>query len=235
MWFKVRVHFHAFAWGHPVFQMLFVEETALSSLCSLGTLVKAHLTIYVRIHFWALYSVPLVCMSILMPIPNCLTIVLCNMFWIQKVWGLQLCSFFSRLFWLFFCVCLLPFLGLHLQHMEVPRLGVQSELQLLAYATATAMPDLSCVCKLHHSSWQSRILNPLSEARDRTCNLMVPSRICFCCAIMGTPRSFWLLRVLCDSVWILGFFFFSISTKNSLGILIGHWIYRSLWVLWTFK
>ena len=29
--------------------------------------------------------------------------------------------------------------GLHLQHMEVPRLGVQSELQLLAYATATAM------------------------------------------------------------------------------------------------
>ena len=29
--------------------------------------------------------------------------------------------------------------GLHLQHMKVPRLGVQSELQLLAYATATAM------------------------------------------------------------------------------------------------
>ena len=27
--------------------------------------------------------------------------------------------------------------------MEVPRLGVESELQLPAYATATAMPDLS--------------------------------------------------------------------------------------------
>ena len=40
---------------------------------------------------------------------------------------------------------------------------------------------------LHHSSRQCRILNPLSEARDRTCNLMVPSRIHFCCATTGTP------------------------------------------------
>ena len=37
------------------------------------------------------------------------------------------------------------FLGLHLWHMEVPRLGVQSELQLPAYATATATRDLSRV------------------------------------------------------------------------------------------
>ena len=29
------------------------------------------------------------------------------------------------------------FLGPHLQHMEVPRLGVELELQLLAYTTAT--------------------------------------------------------------------------------------------------
>ena len=29
--------------------------------------------------------------------------------------------------------------------------------------------------------------NPLSEARARTRNLMVPSRIRFCCATMGTP------------------------------------------------
>ena len=34
------------------------------------------------------------------------------------------------------------------------------------------------VFDLHHSSWQSQILNPLSKAWDRTCNLMVPSRIC---------------------------------------------------------
>ena len=36
--------------------------------------------------------------------------------------------------------------------MEVPRLGVQLELQLQAYATTTAMWDPSHVCDLHHSS-----------------------------------------------------------------------------------
>ena len=37
------------------------------------------------------------------------------------------------------------FLGPHLRHMEVPRLGVQSELQLPAYTTATATQDPSCI------------------------------------------------------------------------------------------
>ena len=54
--------------------------------------------------------------------------------------------------------------------MEIPRLGVESELQLLAYSTA--MQDLSHVCSLHHSSQQHQILNPLSEARDQTQILM---------------------------------------------------------------
>ena len=35
------------------------------------------------------------------------------------------------------------FLGRHLLQMEVPRLGVQSELQLLGYTTATATQDPS--------------------------------------------------------------------------------------------
>ena len=52
--------------------------------------------------------------------------------------------------------------------MEVPRLEAELELQLPTYATAIAMPDLSIVCKLHHSSQQRQILNPLSEARDQT-------------------------------------------------------------------
>ena len=58
------------------------------------------------------------------------------------------------------------FLGPHPWHVEVPRLGVESELQVLAYTTATPMPDPSCVCDLHHSSWQRRLLNLLSEAKD---------------------------------------------------------------------
>ena len=41
-------------------------------------------------------------------------------------------------------------LGLYLQHMEIPRLGVKSKLQLVAYTTAHC--------------W---ILNLLSEARDQ--------------------------------------------------------------------
>ena len=35
------------------------------------------------------------------------------------------------------------FLGLHLRHMEVPKLGVELELQLLGYAIAIVTPDLS--------------------------------------------------------------------------------------------
>ena len=65
-----------------------------------------------------------------------------------------------------------PFLGPHPMHMEVPRLGAELELQLPAYSTTTAMPDLSCICDLRHSSWQCQILNPLREARDRTPILM---------------------------------------------------------------
>ena len=85
-----------------------------------------------------------------------------------------------KLFIYLFC-----FLGPH-PHMEVPRLGVESELQLPAYITATAMQGPSHICDLHHSSRQHRILNPLSEARDRTLNLTVPSRVRFRCATTGT-------------------------------------------------
>ena len=85
-----------------------------------------------------------------------------------------------------FCFC---FLGPHPRHMEDPRLGVQSELQLLATATATATQDPSRICDPHHSSWQCQILNPLSKPRDRTCNLRIPSGIRFCC-VTGTPSSF---------------------------------------------
>ena len=44
------------------------------------------------------------------------------------------------------------FLELHPWHMEVPRLGAESELQLPAYVTAAAMQDSSCICNLLHSS-----------------------------------------------------------------------------------
>ena len=69
--------------------------------------------------------------------------------------------------------------------MEVPRLGVESELQLPAYSTATQDPNR--ICYLHHSSWQHRILNPLWEARDPTWVLMDTNQVHYCWATMGTP------------------------------------------------
>ena len=69
------------------------------------------------------------------------------------------------------------FLGLHLRHMEVLRLRVESELQRLASAPATAARDPSRVCSLHRRSRQHQILNPLSGARGRTLILMDTSQV----------------------------------------------------------
>ena len=46
------------------------------------------------------------------------------------------------------------FLRLDPQHMEVPRLRAELELQPPAYTTAAATRDLSHICDLHHSSGQ---------------------------------------------------------------------------------
>ena len=69
--------------------------------------------------------------------------------------------------------------------MEVPRLRVELELHLPAYATA--MPDPSIVWDLCHSSQQHQILNPLSQARDQTWIFMDTSQIHYCWATAGTP------------------------------------------------
>ena len=52
--------------------------------------------------------------------------------------------------------------------MEVPELGAETKLQLPAYATATTTPDLSHICDVCCCLCQRQILNPLSEAGDRT-------------------------------------------------------------------
>ena len=109
-------------------------------------------------------------------------------------------NWLTFLFFRFFCCCCcfcFCFLGLHPWHMEVPRLGVKWGLQLLAYTTVT--PDPRHVCDLHHSSWQCRILNPLSEARDRTHILMDTSQIRFCCTTTGTPN--WLSFLWNEIYW----------------------------------
>ena len=64
--------------------------------------------------------------------------------------------------------------------MEVSKLGSESELKLQGYTTAPAMLDPSHICNLHYSPQQPWILNPLSEARDRTHVLVDTSRIHYC-------------------------------------------------------
>ena len=90
----------------------------------------------------------------------------------QKGRKSSLLLFFLSLSPFFFFFFFFGFLGPHPQYMEVPRLGVESELQRPAYTTATAMQDPSCICDLHHSPRQRWILNALSRARDGTRNLM---------------------------------------------------------------
>jgi len=81
---------------------------------------------------------------------------------------------------MYFNIYIFFFLGPHAWHLEVPRLGVESELYLPGSTRATATWDLSDTWDLHHGSQQGRILNPLSEVRDRTYVLMNASRFCYC-------------------------------------------------------
>ena len=52
--------------------------------------------------------------------------------------------------------------------MDVARLGVESELQLPAYATAMATLDPSCTCKPRCGLTQRQILHPLSKNKEST-------------------------------------------------------------------
>ena len=70
-----------------------------------------------------------------------------------------------------FYFILFCFLGPQPRHMEVPRLGGESEPQLLAYMTATATRDPSRVWDLPYRSRQRWIHNPMKGARDRTHDL----------------------------------------------------------------
>ena len=100
-----------------------------------------------------------------------------------------LCGVASFIFSKNFLFFSFAFYGLwepHVRHMEVPRLGVGSELHPLTYTTAAAM-DLSHVCDLHHSSRQHRILNSLSEAGDRMGILRDTSLGHYRWATTGTP------------------------------------------------
>ena len=86
------------------------------------------------------------------------------------------------------CVCLGPYLQ---QMASAPKRGVTSEPQLLAYTTATAMPDPGCICDQFMAALDP---HPPSEARDQTHLLMDTSWAHYGWATTETPRS-WLFNL----------------------------------------
>ena len=90
----------------------------------------------------------------------------------SKVWVMKPRKVFPDNEMVLFCIFLFLFsffflFQLYLWDMEVPGLGVESELQLPAYATVTGTPDPRRICDLPRSLWQCQILKPLMEARDQ--------------------------------------------------------------------
>ena len=73
---------------------------------------------------------------------------------------------------------------LHVQHMEVPRLGIELELQPQAYTTATVTWDLSYASDLHHSL---QMPNTSPTEWDQTRILMDTSWICCDWGTVGIP------------------------------------------------
>ena len=67
---------------------------------------------------------------------------------------------------LYIYIYIFCFSRLHPQHMEVPRLGAESELHLPAYTRATAMQDPRRICDLHHLS-RGKAGSPTHWARPR--------------------------------------------------------------------
>ena len=106
-----------------------------------------------------------------------------------------------------------------MRHMEVPRLEVQSELQLPVYITATT-PNPSCVCDLYQSPRQYQIFNPLSEAWDRTCILTDTSQIHFHCTTMGTPWVCFAKLYLSRNLFIVSNFFLFMTVKFLINLFL---------------
>ena len=92
-------------------------------------------------------------------------------------------------FYLFGVFCCFFFLWLHLNHMDVPRLGVKLELQLPACATTIATWVPSHIYDQHHRLWQCWILHPLSKASEPAMELAFLQTLCYVLNPLSCNRS----------------------------------------------
>ena len=155
---------------------LFLDSICISLVASdVGSLCMCSLPSYIPFGYLSLCGLPIVkleCLIFLMlSLENSLSIPdrnisihICHMHTGRGHWAIRRnkvrIHFTTWInFGFFVWVCFFFFLFMDAPvAMEVPGRGVKSELQSLAYATATAMLDLSFTCHLHHSSWQRWIV-----------------------------------------------------------------------------
>ena len=107
-------------------------------------------------------------------------------------------------------------LGLHLWHMEVPRLEVI--LEPVPQPVQCRIRVVSVTYNTAHGN--AGPPNPLSKARDRTHNLVDTSQICFCCATTRTPFTLldFLYRSCFQNLYFILFFYLVI-----FGSALGRW------------
>ena len=79
--------------------------------------------------------------------------------------------------------------------MEVPRLWLESELQLAANTTATAISNQSHICDLRHILWHRQMFNSLSEAKDWTHIFMDASEILNLLSHNGNSNFVYVLKI----------------------------------------
>ena len=72
VWCQKVFQFHTFACRCPVFPASLVEMAVFSPLYILASFVKDKLSIGVLIYLWAFYVVPLIYISVFVPVPYCL-------------------------------------------------------------------------------------------------------------------------------------------------------------------
>ena len=91
---KIGDRFYSSASEYPVSPTPLTEKLSTTPTEYFGSLVKYLLTTYLWIYFQVLISVPLVYVSVFMPLPYCFEY---YSFVNQEMWCLQLCSSFSGL------------------------------------------------------------------------------------------------------------------------------------------
>ena len=118
----------------------------------------------------------------------------------------------------FCCCCCLFFVFLLFRAASVAHGG--SQVRGLIGAVAAGLyhshSNMGSKLCLYHGSRQRWILNPLSKAKDRTRNLMVPSQIHFRCATMGTPWWHYFGFYTFYFFYIASHFFMSYCSKFAL-------------------